>query len=164
MSIKQANIGNHNITYDNQTREIIAFEPTPEHAKYKQQVSLEILSKRDEFKKRGAAVVIPEYVDYWGDLVDNSLNDLDIVWYNGACIEAALQCMERLHQALPVDEAYKPIDIQNPNTLCVHFGMELSGWQNYAVSSLVGSYHVRGQEFCDYRNAYVNHKSSGIQK
>ena len=49
--------------------------------------------------------------------------------------------MKKLSQALPVEEAYMPIDIQNPDVPCIHFDMELSGWQNYSVASIIGTQH-----------------------
>lgn len=61
---------------------------------------------------------------------------INISWAN---IEAVLQCMKKLSQGLPVEEAYMPIDIQNPDVPCIHFDMELSGWQNYSVASIIGT-------------------------
>ena len=156
MSVKQTNIGSHVITYDDETSELLSMDPTDDYKKKKEKATAEILGKKDEFKQRGAKVVKENLADNWKNLVDNSLKDLGQVWYNGASIEAALQCMERLSQGLPVEEAYAPIDVQNPDVPCVHLGMELSGWQNHSVTSVVGSYHERGQEFCDYRNDFVN--------
>ena len=156
MSVKQTNIGSHVITYDDETSELLSMDPTDDYKKKKEKATAEILGKKDEFKQRGAKVVKENLADNWKNLVDNSLKDLAQVWYNGASIEAALQCMERLSQGLPVEEAYAPIDVQNPDVPCVHLGMELSGWQNHSVTSVVGSYHERGQEFCDYRNDFVN--------
>ena len=156
MAIKQRNIGSHVITYDDETNALLSFEANDDYKKEKKEATLEILAKKDEFKQRGAVVVKKEFIDKWANLVDNSLSNLERVWYNGASIEAALQCMEKLSQDVAVDEAYKPIDIQNPDLPCVHFGMELSGWQNSSVTSIVGFYHERGQEFCNYRNEFVN--------
>lgn len=156
MSIKQRNIGSHVVTYDDETNALLSFDATDDYKKAKEKATLEILAKKDEFKQRGSVVVKKEFIDNWGNLVDNSLADLEQVWYNGASIEAALQCMEKLSQGVAVEEAYKPIDVQNPDLPCVHFGMELSGWQNNSITSVVGSYHERGQEFCDYRNNFVN--------
>ncbi len=156
MSIKQRYIGSHVVTYDDETNALLLFEANDDYKKTKEKATLEILSKKDEFKQRGSVVVKKELIDNWGNLIDNSLANLEQVWYNGASIEAALQCMEKLSQGVAVDEAYKPIDIQNPDLPCVHFGMELSGWQNDSITSIVGSYHERGQEFCNYRNEFVN--------
>ncbi len=161
MAIKQTNIGSHIVTYDDKTNTILSFEPTDDYKARKEKATAEILTKKEEFKQRGASIVKQQFTDNWGTLVDNSLADLEQVWYNGASIEAALQCMEKLSQGLSVEEAYTPIDVQNPDVPCVHFGMELSGWQNHSIASVVGTYHERGQEFCDYRNNYVNNCTSG---
>ncbi|HIR48752.1 MAG TPA: hypothetical protein IAB35_02105 [Candidatus Faecimonas gallistercoris] len=147
MSIKQSNIGSI-VTHDD----------------YKKYITEEILAKKDEFKQRGCKVVKENFIDNWEILVDNSLADLDQVWYNGASIEATLQCMEKLSQGFPIEEAYIPIDIQNPDVPCVHFGMELSGWQNHSITSVVGTYHERGQEFCDYRNSFVNNQTNSKRR
>ena len=156
MTIKQRNIGSHVVTYDDETNALLSFKANDDYKKRKEEATLEILAKKDEFKQRGSVVVKKEFIDNWANLVDNSLSNLEQVWYNGASIEAALQCMEKLSQGVAIDEAYKPIDIQNPDLPCVHFGMELSGWQNNSITSVVGSYHERGQEFCNYRNDFVN--------
>ena len=156
MAIKQRNIRSHVITYDDETNALLSFEANDDYKKRKKEATSEILAKKDEFKQRGAVVVKKELIDKWANLVDNSLSNLGQVWYNGASIEAALQCMEKLSQGVTVDEAYKPIDIQNPDVPCVHFGMELSGWQNGSITSIVGFYHERGQEFYNYRNEFVN--------
>ena len=68
--------------------------------------------------------------------------------------------MEKLSLGLPVEEVYVPIDVKNFDIPCVHFSMDLSGWQNYSVASVVGTYHERGQEFCDYRNDFVNGRTN----
>jgi hypothetical protein len=164
MAIKQRNIGSHVVTYDDETNALLSFEANDDYKKRKEEATLEILSKKDEFKQRGSIVVKKEFIDNWANLVDNSLSDLEQVWYNGASIEAALQCMEKLSQGFPIDEAYKHIDIQNPDLPCVYFGMGLSGWQNNSITSVVGSYHERGQEFCNYRNNFVNNQQSFCSK
>lgn len=161
MAINQTNIGGHVVTYDDETNAMLSFDPTDDYKVIKEKATAEILAKKEEFKQRGAAVVKQQFTDNWGTLVDNSLANLEQVWYNGASIEATLQCMEKLSQGLSVEEAYTPIDVQNLDVPCVHFGMELSGWQNQSVASVVGSYHERGQEFFDYRNNYVNNRTIG---
>lgn len=161
MAIKQTNIGNHIVTYDDETNAMLSFDPMDDYKAEKEKATAEILAKKEEFKQRGVAVVKQQFADNWETLVDNSLADLEQVWYNGASIEAALQCMEKLNQGLSVEEAYAPIDVQNPDTPCVYFGMKLSGWQNHSIASVVGTYHERGQEFCNYRNNYVNNRASG---
>lgn len=161
MAIKQTNIGSHIVTYDDETNTMLSLDPTDDYKTKKEKVTAEILAKNEEFKQRGVSVVKKQFADNWETLVDNSLADLEQVWHNGASIEATLQCMEKLSQGLSVEEAYTPIDVQNPDVLCVHFGMELSGWQNHSITSVVGNYHERGQEFCDYRNHYVNNHTSG---
>lgn len=145
--------GGYVVSYDKETNQLVSIRPTkPIKAIKKKQTEI-ILSKRDEFKERGAAVVIPEYAPNWANLIDNSLANLDDVWYHGVIIEATLQCMERLSQGLPVEEAYEPIDMQSRDIF--YFEMDLTGWQNYYASDLIGGYHERGQEFNDYRNAFV---------
>jgi len=161
MAIKKNNIGSHIVTYDDETNTMLSFDPTDNYKSKKEKATATILTKKEEFKQRGTSVVKQQFTDNWGNLVDNSLANLEQVWYNGASIEAALQCMEKLSQGLSVEEAYAPIDVQNPDVPCVHFGMELSGWQNHSVASVVGSYHERGQEFCKYRDNYVNNYISG---
>lgn len=160
MAIKHTNVGGSIITYDDETNTMLSFEQTDDYKMRKAKATVEILAKKEEFKQRGVAVVKQQFTDNWKTLVDNSLDDFDYVWYNGASIEAALQCMEKLSQGLSVEEAYAPIDIQNSDIPCVHFGMELSEWQNNSITSVVGTYHERGQEFCDYRNNYVNNQTN----
>lgn len=164
MAIRQRNIGSYVITYDDENGILLSFEATEGYIKRKKEVTLMILSKKDEFKQRGSSVVKKEFINNWINLVDNSLSDLEQVWYNGASIEAALQCMEKLSQGVSIDEAYKPIDIQNPDLPCIHLGMELSGLQNNSITSIVGSYHERGQEFCNYRNNFVNNRRVSKKK
>lgn len=164
MSIKQYNSGNHIITYDNETHSVLSMEPTDDYKKRKENAIAEILAKKDDFKQRGVNVVKDKFVDDWKILVNRALEDQNQVWYNGAIIEASLQCMERLSQGLPVEEAYIPIDVQNPDVPCVHLDMELSGWQNYSVTNVVSVYHERGTEFCNYRNSFVKNQEKTKQK
>ena len=156
MAIEQMQIGNLIITSDSQTNMVLSVNTTTEYKERKKKATTEILSKREEFKKRGSVVVKREWIEAWKNMVERSLNDPEQTWYNGVCIEAPLQCMEKLSQGQSVEEVYKAIDIQDPNSPCTYFGMELSGWQNYNATSIVGSYHIRGKEFCDYRNQIVN--------
>lgn len=156
MSIEQMQIGNLIITSESKTNAVLSVDTTDEYKKRKQEATLEILSKREDFKKRGSAVIKREWIEAWKNLVDCYLRDPEQTWYNGVILEAALECMERLSQSCSVENAYKAIDIQNPNSPCVYFNMELSSWQNYDATRIVGSYHIRGKEFCDYRNQFVN--------
>lgn len=164
MAIEQMQIGNLIITSESQTNKVLSVDTTDEYKKIKRKATLKILSKREEFKKRGSVVVKREWVEAWKKLIDNALVDPEQTWYNGVYIEAALECMERLSQGQSVEEAYKAIDIQDPNSPCVYSGMKLSGWQNYYATSIVGSYHIRGKEFCDYRNQFVNREEKPKQK
>lgn len=164
MAIKQKIIGGHVVTYDDETNVMLSYEITDEYKQKKEEATLEILSKKDEFKQRGSAVVKKEFIDNWNTLIDNSLSDLDQVWYNGVSIEASLECMEKLSQGADIEEAYKPIDIENPDSPCIYFDMHLSGWQNNSVTSIVSSYHERGEEFSDYRNNFVTNKTTPTQK
>ncbi len=160
MAIVKKSINGQIVTYDTETDSILSFASSEDYMKEKEKATTEILAKRDEFKQRGIAVVKQEFIDNWEKLVDNSLAKPEQVWYNGASIEAALQCMEKLSQGLPVEEAYEPLNVYNPDATCVHFGLELSHSQINSVTSVVESYHVRGQEFCDYRNMILNDRSN----
>lgn len=77
------------------------------------------------------------------------------VWYNGVILEAALECMEKLSSGATLEETYKIIDIQNMTKPCKLLGMKLTGYQNYLVAELVGKYHKRGKEFCEYRSDFI---------
>ncbi len=123
-----------------------------------------VLSNRDNYKQRGLAVVKNGTAEVWSKLVDNSLNDKDRIHYNGAIIEAALQCMEKLSAGESVEEAYKPIDVQDENNPVEYFGIELTGIQNYSVTTIIGQYHERGCEFVKYRNKFVNNPVRGMSK
>lgn len=156
MSIEQNQIGNLIITSESKTNVVLSVDTTDEYKKRKQEATLEILSKREDFKKRGSAIIKREWIEAWKNFVDNSLRDPEQTWYNGVILEAALECMERLSQGCSVEDAYKAIDIQDSNSPCVYFNMELSRWQNCDATRIVGSYHIRGKEFLDYRNQFVN--------
>lgn len=160
MAIEQQQFGNLIITSDSQTNAVLSVDTTDEYKNRKQKASLEILSKREEFKKRGFAVIKREWIEAWKNFIDNSLRDPEQIWYNGVSIEAALECMEKLSQGCSVEDAYKAIDIQDPNSPCVYFDIRLFGWQNQNATNIVSSYHIRGKEFCDYRNRFVNQEQN----
>lgn len=156
MSIKQTRLGGHIITYNDETSEILSYEPTKEYKVLEARKTTEILAKKEEFKARGMIVVKKELIDDWGEFVENSLKKLSNIWYNGAILEAALQCMEKLSQGASIEEAYTLIDVQDPDLDRIFQCMEISGWQNRAITSVVASFHELGQEFCQYRNDFVN--------
>ena len=137
--IKDIKSQNHVITYDDQTNQLLEMEDI-------------ILSKKDEFIKRGCAVVYSFYRNYWIELVKDSLQNN--IWYNGAIIEAALQCMEDLTLNGNVSRTYELINIQNNS--CVFLDMELSCMQNSSITNIIGTFHELGKEFVDYRNFYID--------
>lgn len=156
MAIKKVNIGGLDVVLDAETNQVLDCTPTEEYKERKQKITEEILDQNENFKSRGASVIKKGFLPYWLNLVDNFQKERDTVWYNGACLEASLQVMEKLSQNVSVEEAYSLIDVQNNTENCVYFGMELSGWQSNTITGLVGSYHERGEEFVTYRNEYVN--------
>lgn len=158
MAIRQENIGRGIVTYDDETNELLDVNTTDDYKKRKEEATKDMLSKKDEFKQRGSLVVKSKLQENWTEFVDKLLSesDLDRVWYNGVNIEAALACMEKLSQGLPIEEAYKPINVFDTKKPCVYSGMELSNWQNNFITSVVDFYHERGIEFCDYRNFTVH--------
>ena len=154
MEAESINDDKNVIIYDNKTGSLISIDRMEESKKRKTRMTFGVLNKKDEFKERGHKVIIPNYVTCWNELVDNYLNEENTAWYYGVIIEASLQCMEKLSIGLPVEDVYDLIDVQNKD--CVFFEMILSEWQNYYITSIVGSYHTRGEEFCNYRNNFVN--------
>ncbi|MBQ9318339.1 MAG: hypothetical protein IJR82_01745 [Bacilli bacterium] len=153
----QEEIGNIIYYFDEETGTLLHMRPTDSYCKIKKEQTEIILSKRDEFKQRGAKVVRKDLINNWISLVDQSLDESYYVWYNGVGIEAVLQCMEILSKEDgSIEDAYNLIDIQNYNHSCVFFNMELSSMQCYGITSVIGTYHERGQEFCDFRNNKIN--------
>lgn len=63
-------------------------------------------------------------------------------------------CMRSLSNGARIEDVYKFIDVQNLEDHPTIFEMKLTGYQNYLVTTLVGTYHKRGKEFCTYRNAF----------
>ncbi len=151
MAIKQIKISGHIVTYDDERNDLLDFDMDDENKITKAKATIEILSKKEEFKQRGTKVVKPEFIDSWKTLVDSALTIMENVWYNGVILEVSLQCMEKLSEGLSVQEVYALLDVPS-----VQFNMELSGWQNYSAINIVTTYHERGQEFCNYRNKYVS--------
>lgn len=158
MAIAQQTIGSHVAIYDITTNKLLSFESIDDYNKRKDIATKLVLSHRDEFKQRGFKVIKTRYTSLWDQLVDNALANHDTAWYNGVSLEAALICMERLSSGASVEDSYQAIDVQSSDSPCIYLGMELSGWQNHSVSEVVGSYHERGQEFCNYRNNFVKEK------
>ena len=63
MAIEQQQFGNLIITSDSQTNTVLSVDTTDEYKNRKQKASLEILSKREEFKKRGSTVIKKEWIE-----------------------------------------------------------------------------------------------------
>ncbi|MDF2865883.1 MAG: hypothetical protein K0R72_701 [Clostridia bacterium] len=146
-------IGGLVITHNNGI--LLDVDTTDEYKKIKITNSQSILQRIDEFKSRGAAVVKKELINCWSEMIDDAFQDDDKINYNGSIIVACLECMELLTQGKTVEDSYMPIDIQNSDKPAIHCNMILSGWQNNTATTIVATYHERGQEFCYYRNWYV---------
>lgn len=153
MKIKKDTIGGLVITHYNGV--ILDVDFTEERKKNKVERSISLFSRTDEFKKRGSEIVKPELVENWQEMIDIAFEEPDKVYYNGAIIVACIECMELLSKGQPIAISYKPIDVQDAENPAIHCNMILSGWQNYIATGIISTYHIRGKEFCDYRNAYV---------
>ena len=164
MANEKKTIGGYNFILNNSNNTVVDIVPTDQVKRELAEVDKFVLSNKDNYKQRGLAVVKNGTAEVWDRLVDNSLADKDKIHYNGAIIEAALQCMEKLSAGEPVEEAYKPIDVQDEDNPVDYFGIELTGTQNYSVTTIVGQYHKRGCEFVDYRNEFVNNPVRGMSK
>lgn len=158
MAIEKIEFGNHFIIYDNDASNILGLELNLKYKTDYQLVTEKILGLKDSFKQRGYKVIKPHLKRYWDKFVDDTLENTNDIWYNGASLEASLVCMERLSAGNSIEESYLPIDINNPKR-CVHLGVELSRWQNYSVAYTVGFYHERGIDFCNYRNESIRNNN-----
>ena len=143
----------YNILLDDSTG-TFALSPTKRYLEAKKKAAKQVLANREQFKQRGRAVVIGEYTAIWERLVDNSLKDEEKIHYNGAIIEAALECMEKLSAGEPVEEAYTTLDVQTDDP-ADYFGFCLTGAQNLSATIIVSQYHERGEELAKYRDKYV---------
>lgn len=153
MQIKQTTIGGLIITHSEGV--LLDLDTTAEYKQNKITNSQLILSRKDEFKTRGTAVVKSELVYDWIKMMDISFQDEIKIHYNGAIIEACLECMELLSNNQPIEDCYKPIDVNDSENPAIHCNMILSGWQNSTATSIIATYHERGAEFYEYRNKYV---------
>ena len=164
MANEKKTIGGYNFILNNSNNTVVDIVPTDQVKRELAEVDKFVLSNKDNYKQRGLAVVKNSTAEVWDRLVDNSLADKDKIHYNGAIIEAALQCMEKLSVGETVEEAYKSIDVQDEENPVDYFGIEFTGLQNYSVTTIVGQYHERGCEFVDYRNEFVNNPVRGMSK
>ncbi len=153
MEVMQANVGGLLINHCNGV--ILGVDWTDERKKNKAERSIEILAKINEFKERGAEIVKTELVEAWKEMMDIAIENPDEIYYKGVIIAACIECMELLSKGQPIEISYKPIDVDDVENPAIQFNMILSGCQNYIATGIVSTYHIRGKEFCDYRNAYV---------
>lgn len=131
------------------------YELTDEEVELKTKYTKEVLSKKNRYKTVGSALVKKELVEKWNSEVNKLFRTKESIWYNGVILEAALECMKKLSSGTSLEEAYKIIDVQNLERPCIKLGMKLTGYQNYLVAELVGKYHKRGKEFCEYRSTFI---------
>ena len=123
---------------------------TDEEVEIKETYTIKVLSKKSEYKNRGLCLIKKELLEKWNAEVNKLFRTKESIWYNGVILEAALECMEKLSSGASLEEAYKIINVQNLEKPCIKLGMKLTGYQNYLVAELVGKYHKRGKEFCEY--------------
>ena len=159
MTIKKGIIGSFEIVYDNTSNKILMLNTTDSYKEKKEEETKKMLLRIEEFKARGAKVVKPKFINSWNRQVNKAFSKESEIWYQGVILEATLECMEKLSAGLPLDDVYESIDVQNPDMPSVYSAMELSGLQNYSISCFVGYYHERGEEFCWYRNSFVQQET-----
>lgn len=131
------------------------YELTDEEVEIKEKYTKEVLAKKEKYKVLGRKLIKNELINQWNSEVNNFFRTKESIWYNGVILEATLMCMRNLSNGASLEEAYKIIDVQNLEIPPVILEMKLTGYQNYLVANLVGKYHIRGKEFCEYRSNFI---------
>lgn len=131
------------------------YKLTDEEVTLKDKYTKKVIDKKSEYKSRGSILIKNDLAGKWNSEVNKLFCTKERIWYNGVILEAALECMEKLSSGVSLEEAYKIINVQNLESPPIILGMKLTGYQNYLVASLVGKYHKRGKEFCDYRSSFI---------
>lgn len=133
----------------------LKFELTEEEISLKEKYTKEVISKKEKYKVLGRKLIKNGLIEKWNSKVNNFFRTRDSIWYNGVILEATLECMRKLSNGCSLEEAYKTIDVQNLEMPPIIMEMKLTGYQNYLVAELVGEFHQRGKEFCEYRSAFI---------
>lgn len=116
----------------------------------------EALEHVQEFKERGLKVVKQDFKAAWCNKVDlRMLNGSDkSIAYYAYTIKKALECMELLSSGTSVERVYKFMSAEKRKW--VYFDARMTPLQEYNIACIIGVFHERGKEFCDYRNAMIS--------